>query len=163
MTVAFLQPESDSGIVRSSQMACAFGRVAKPAPEQAPLSLFSPSRKAIRFKLHPNSVGDGDDRASHEFESRQHRTERMHLERDMTLRSTGITTPITDADDERKDLEIGRYLPGAKTPQRFASVRMSVLDGRGLRTFVPRDHVLDRTSALGWTETELRSCVASKV
>jgi hypothetical protein len=59
-----------------------------------------------RFEFHANGVGDGDDGASFECESRQHRTELMHFERVITFHQH-IPAPITDANDERVDLEIG--------------------------------------------------------
>src|SRR6185437_4918766 len=37
-----------------------------------------------RFEFHANGISDGDHRASLEGESRQHRTELMHLERIIT-------------------------------------------------------------------------------
>src|SRR5579859_3014460 len=107
--------------------------------------LFQPVAEGHRFAFHTNGVGDRDDRPSLEGESRQHRTELMHFERVITFHQH-IPAPITNADDERLDLEIGWRLPRAKYLQ-DSLLCIFVLDGRTLLTFVPRDHVLHSTSS----------------
>jgi hypothetical protein len=69
-----------------------------------------------RFEFHANGVGDGNDGVSFECESRQHRTELMHFERVIAFHQH-IPAPITDANDERVDLEIGWRLPRAEDLQ----------------------------------------------
>jgi len=68
------------------------------------------------------------------------RTELMHFQRVITFHQH-IPAPITDANDERMDLEIGWRLPGAKD-LKDSLLRIFVLKGRALLTFVPGDHVL---------------------
>src|SRR5205814_4509235 len=58
-----------------------------------------------------------------------------------------IPAPITDADDERLDLEIRGRFPRAEYLQN-SLLCIFVLDGRTLRTFVPSDHVLHDFSPL---------------
>jgi hypothetical protein len=57
-----------------------------------------------------------------------------------------IPTPITDADDERLDLETGWRLPRAKDLEN-SLLCIFVLDGRALRTFVSGDHVLHKLTS----------------
>src|ERR1700691_1936309 len=102
--------------------------------------LFQSIAVGHRLEFHANGVSDGDDESSLECESRQHRTELMHFERVITFHQH-IPAPITDADDERVDLEIGWGLPRAKDLQ-DSLLCIFVLDGRALLTFVPSDHVL---------------------
>src|SRR6266550_8481102 len=64
----------------------------------------------------------------------------MHFERVVTSHQH-IAAPITDADDERVDLEIGWCLPRAEDFQ-DSLLCIFVLDGRTLLTLVPSDHVL---------------------
>jgi hypothetical protein len=78
--------------------------------------LFQSITVGHRFEFHANGVGDGDDGSSLECEGGQHRTELMHFERVITFHQH-IPAPITDADDERVDLEIGWRLPRAKDLQ----------------------------------------------
>ena len=117
----------------------ASGRMSEPAPELALLT-FQSIAVGHRFEFHANGVGDGDDGANFEREGRQHRTELVHFERVVTLHQH-IPAPITDADDERLDFEIGGRLPRAEDLQ-DSLLCIFVLDGRALRTFVPSDHVL---------------------
>src|ERR1700722_18965984 len=70
----------------------------------------------------------------------------MHLERVVTFHQH-IPAPITNADDERVDLEIGRRLPRAKNLEN-SLLRIFVLDGRALLTFIPGNHVLHRINLL---------------
>src|SRR5438270_6992284 len=64
----------------------------------------------------------------------------MYFERVVTFHQH-IPAPITDADDEGLDLEIVWHLPWAENLQN-SLLRIFVLDGRALGTFVPGDHVL---------------------
>src|ERR1041385_101133 len=126
-------------------MASAFGRMSGPAPEMALLT-FQSTAIGHRFEFHTNGVGDGDDGASLEREGRQHRTELMHFEWVVTFHQH-IPAPITDADYERLDFEIGGSFPRAEDLQ-DSLLCIFVLDGRTLRTFVPSDHVLHDFSPL---------------
>src|ERR1017187_3233264 len=113
-------------------MAGAFGRMSGPAPELASL-IFQSVAVGHRFELHADGVGDRDDGASLECERRQHRAELMYFERVITFHQH-IPAPITDADDERLDLEIGWRFPRAEDLQ-DSLLCIFVLDGRALRTF----------------------------
>src|SRR5207302_132983 len=116
-----------------------FGRMSGPAPELALLT-FQSIAVGHRFEFHANGVGDGNDGTSFEREGRQHRTELMHFERIVTFHQH-IPAPITDANDERLDLEIRGRFPRAEDLQN-SLLCIFVLDGRALRTFIPSDHVL---------------------
>src|SRR6266581_9573777 len=70
----------------------------------------------------------------------------MYFERVVTLHQH-ISAPITDADDEGLDFEIVWHLPWAEDLQN-SLLRIFVLDGRALGTFVPSDHVLHQFSPL---------------
>src|ERR1700731_699520 len=70
----------------------------------------------------------------------------MHFERVVTLHQH-IAAPITDADHERVDLEIGWCLPRAEDFQ-DSLLCVFVLDGRTLLTLVPSDHVLHSINLL---------------
>src|SRR5438874_849880 len=70
----------------------------------------------------------------------------MYFERVVTFHQH-IPAPITDADNEELDFEIVWRLPWAEDLQN-SLLRILVLDGRALRTFVPGDHVLHRFSPL---------------
>src|SRR5580658_9591756 len=96
-------------------MAGLFGEMSGPAPELASL-IFQSIAVDHRFEFHANGVGDRDDGASLEYESRQHRAELMHFERVITFHQH-IPAPITDADDKRVDLEIGWRFPWAEDLQ----------------------------------------------
>src|ERR1035438_7546029 len=129
-------------------MVSALGRMSGLAPELALLT-FQSIAVGHRFEFDANGVGDGDYGASFERESRQHRTELMHFEGVITFHQH-IPAPITDADDERLDLEIGWWLPRAENLQ-DSLLCIFVLDGRALMTFVPSDHVLhDSFSSLSF-------------
>src|SRR6266487_6425191 len=99
-----------------------------------------------RFQFHTNGIGDRDDGASFEPEGRQHRTELMYFERVVAFHQH-IPAPITDADDEGLDFEIVWRFPWAEDLQN-SLLRIFVLDGRTLGTFVPCDHVLHQFSPL---------------
>src|ERR1700681_1473237 len=124
-------------------MLCAFGRMSGSAPELALLT-FQSIAVGHRFQFHTNGVGDGDDGARFEREGGQHRTELMYFERVVAFHQH-IPAPITDADHEGLDFEIGRRLPWAEDLQ-DSLLCIFVLDGRALRTFVPSDHVLHEFS-----------------
>ena len=81
---------------------CSSGRASIP-----PLLTFQPIAVGHRFQFHTNGVGDGDDGASFEREGGQHRTELMYFERVVTFHQH-IPAPITDADNEGLDFEIGQ-------------------------------------------------------
>src|SRR6266567_8561598 len=119
------------------------------APELALLT-FQSIAVGHRFQFHTNGIGDGDDGASFEREGRQHRTELMHFEWVVTFHQH-IPAPITDADDERLDFEIGGSFPRAEDLQN-SLLCIFVLDGRALRTFVPSDHVLHDFSPLSFCD-----------
>src|SRR5450631_869440 len=70
----------------------------------------------------------------------------MHFKWVVTLHQH-ISAPITDADHERLDFEIGWCFPG---PEDFQNpfLCIFVLDWRALWAFVPRDHVLHDFSPL---------------
>jgi hypothetical protein len=122
--------------------------------------LFQSITVGHRFEFHANGVGDGDDGSSLECEGGQHRTELMHFERVITFHQH-IPAPITDADDERVDLEIGWRLPRAKDLQ-DSLLCIFVLDGRALRTLVPSDHVLHSIN-LSFTRGRVAGLAVSKV
>jgi hypothetical protein len=106
-------------------------------PELA-LLIFQSIAVGNRFEFHANSVGDGDHWASFESEGRQHRTELMHFERVVTFYQPK-PAPITDADDERLDFEIGGRFPRAEDLQiRFFafSYSMGVPCGRSFQVIM---------------------------
>jgi len=120
-----------------NKMVSAFGRMSGPTPELASLT-FQCIAVGHRFEFHANGVGDGDDGASFEREGRQHRTELMHFERVVTFHQH-IPAPITNADDERFDVEIGGRFPGLKTSRiRFCafSYSMGVPCGRSFQVIM---------------------------
>src|SRR4051812_11438711 len=84
----------------------------------------------------------------------------MHFERVVTFHQH-IAAPITDADDERVDLEIGGWLPRAEDFQ-DSLLCIFVLDGRTLLTLIPSDHVLHSINS-SFTRVRFSGLVVGKV
>src|SRR5438270_12998574 len=78
------------------------------------------------LELATNSVLDCNDRANLEFEGGQHRGELVHFNRVIAI-GQHVAAPISNADYEHLDVEIGRLFPFAKNVEN-SLLRPLVLD-----------------------------------
>src|ERR1700751_90710 len=103
------------------------------------LLAFEPITKCNRFKLHPDSVHNGNHWPCFEYKSREGRAELVNGKRIMAVHQHRHT-PIANSHYEQLDLEIVRRLPLSKNLQ-YPLLGILVLHRRPLRTFEPADHV----------------------
>src|SRR5438874_4642394 len=104
------------------------------------LLAFEPITKCNRFKLHSDSIHNGNHWPCFEYKCRQHRAELVNCQRIVAVQQH-IATPVTHSYDEQLDLEIVRRLPLSENLQ-DPFLGILILDRRALRTFEPADHVL---------------------
>src|SRR4051794_49482 len=97
-----------------------------------------------RFEFDSDSVINWNDRPCLEHKSREHRAELMDCRRIVTVQQH-IPAPVTHADYEQFDFEIAGRLPLRENLE-DPLLRIFVLHRRTLRTFCPREHVLQRRS-----------------
>src|SRR5712691_6793782 len=106
------------------------------------LLAFEPITKCNRFKLHSDSIHNGNHWPCFEYKYRQHREELVNCQRIVAVQQH-IPTPVTHSYDEQLDLEIVGRLPLSENLQ-YPLLGILVLHRRPLRTFGPTDHVLHR-------------------
>src|SRR6266576_4713946 len=102
------------------------------------LALYS-IMKGNRFKLHPDSVHDGNHWSCFEYKRRESRTELVNGQRIIAVHQH-IPTPIAYPHHEQLDLEIVGGFPLSENLQ-YSLLGILVFHWRSLRTFEPADHI----------------------